>query len=104
MRHLSKTMKRHIKSLLITWLCSAMGWVSDRIIGPSEGLCFRFYFGWWITHRLEYLFGLAYEGSAEEIQLGIEAAIDGTDEKYLTPNQIEIKRRLCEFVDVEVER
>jgi hypothetical protein len=56
---------------------------------------------WWIEGRADTVFSFAYRNSAEEIRDGVEFALDNVNPEYLTPNQLEIRARLCEFVEME---
>lgn len=102
-------MKRRVvlwlKTQGINWSCSASNWVCDHICYAdiNRPVGWVDHLRWWIEARLAWIFQISYEGSNEEVRDGIEHALDGTKWEYLTPNQQEIKLRLSEFIDTEVQ-
>jgi hypothetical protein len=91
------------RTAIIQVTCSLSNWISDhvRYEDLEAPVGFRDYVRWWIEGRLGTLFAWAYIGSAEEVQDVIEYACDGREHKYLTSRQLEIRSRLCEWVDQE---
>lgn len=90
-----------LRTVTLSHLCSAMNWVNSHVcyadlskpIGPRDRV------RWWLEGLFSRVFALVYQGSVEEIRDGIEFARDEVDDKYLTPLQVEIKRRLREWDD-----
>lgn len=95
-------MKR-LRSIVIDCTTALMNWNSRVFapIKPDADLGWRDHVRWWIEGKLTTVFMWAYEGSAEEIEDGIEHVRDDVRDEYLTPRQLEIKRRWAEWIDAE---
>ena len=94
---------RRLKTIAVDLLADAMNWNFSHVIQPAKFPSFRDRFGRFIDDKLQRLFFHAYQGSEQEIDDGIEFAIDNLPDHGLTALQREIKHRLCEFVDVKSE-
>jgi hypothetical protein len=91
--------KKRLKSILQNRTVALQEWNSVHILGRVPGHSARFCLAYKLQEWLHKLWAWAYDGSLEEVQDALEFIASGVQEKYLTPNQIEIKRRLCEWVD-----
>lgn len=61
---------QRIRSLGISWTCSAMNWTSDAFLAEgdySRPITLRNRFGWWLEDKLSILFGFFYDHSDEEL-------------------------------------
>ena len=96
-------MKR-IRTWVIDGTITLMNW-NERVfvnaVLPDVPINWRDHVRWWIEGKLRCVFSWAYDGSDEEIRDGIEHARDDVRDEFLTPRQLEIKRRWPEWIDAE---
>jgi hypothetical protein len=79
---------QRIRSLGISWSCSAMNWNSDYLLASRNDRLFSL--GWWIEQEvLSPLFGFFYDGSDEEIRDAINGDIP---RRYMNERQREAGR------------
>jgi hypothetical protein len=95
--------KKKLRTRVIDWSCTATNWLHDHCRYPDNTapIGWRDHLRWFLEGRLNWLFAVAYDGSAEEIEDGIEFAQMDVDPKYLTDRQLEVRARLVEWVDLE---
>lgn len=92
------------RSRVIKWSLELDFWAHKKF-APTDvngSIDWRDHVRWYLEGISSRIFSWAYTGSDEEVKDGIDFALDGTPDKYLSPVQKEIKYRLCEWVDEEV--